>query len=170
MNNIDVHFSSAKTGEKKQDKWQTPLSVFNQLHEEFGFTLDAAAEPSSALCDKYFTEQDDALIQDWSNEIVFCNPPYSKLKQFAEKASAESRRGATVVMLVPARTDTQAFHNHLAAGEVRFIKGRLKFHQEGKEQAPAPFPSMICVMGKNVEHKMRTVMRDDLTGGTNKQK
>ncbi len=168
MSKKNVHFSSAKTGEKKQDKWETPLSVFNQLNEEFGFTLDAAAEPNTALCDKYFTEQDDALTQDWGNEVVFCNPPYSMLKDFAKKASIESQRGAKVVMLVPARTDTKAFHDHLVGGEVRFIKGRLKFLQEGQEQAPAPFPSMVCVMGENVEQSMRTVTRDDLTGRTNK--
>ena len=133
MNN-KLHFSSARTGVKQQDKWETPPEVFEQLNEEFNFTLDAAAETETALCDYYFTEDDDALYQDWNNQVVFCNPPYSKLKEFAHKANEEAKKGATVVMLVPARTDTRAFHESLAGGEVRFIKGRLKFQQNGKEQ------------------------------------
>ncbi|MEW6984315.1 phage N-6-adenine-methyltransferase [Colwelliaceae bacterium 6471] len=160
--NKKVHFSSARTGENKKDKWQTPPDVFKQLDKEFNFTLDAAAEENTALCDKFFTEEDDALTQDWSGETVFCNPPYSKLKAFAEKARRESDNGTQVVMLVPARTDTKAFHENLASGEIRFIKGRLKFRQNGKAQDPAPFPSMVCIMGPDVNPNMTTVTKDNL--------
>ena len=163
MNN-KLHFSSARTGVKQQDKWETPPEVFEQLNEEFNFTLDAAAETETTLCDYYFTEDDDALCQDWNNQVVFCNPPYSKLREFAHKAKEEAEKGATVVMLVPARTDTRAFHDSLAGGEVRFIKGRLKFQQNGKEKDPAPFPSMVCVMGPDIKPFMRTVNRGNLKG------
>ncbi len=169
MKNNSVHFSSAKTGSKSQDKWQTPPAVFKQLDDEFNFTLDAAAEPETALCRRYFTEDDNALSQDWGGETVFCNPPYSQLKQFAEKANAEAKKGATVVMLVPARTDTKAFHEHLAGGDVRFIKGRLKFLQSGTELNSAPFPSAVCVLGSNVKKGMRTVTRDNLSGDVEKE-
>jgi len=162
--NKTLHFSSAKTGEKQQDKWQTPATVFEQLDEEFNFTLDAAAEPETALCDYYFTAEDDALYQDWNGETVYCNPPYSKLRPFAVKAKEEAEKGATVVMVVPARTDTRAFHESLAGGEVRFIKGRLKFLQNGQEQDAAPFPSMVCVLGPSVKQNMRTVAKDSLGG------
>jgi hypothetical protein len=67
-------------------------------------------------------------------------------------------------MLVPARTDTRAFHESLADGDVRFIKGLLKFIQNGKEQYAAPFPSMVCVMAPDIKPNMRTVNRDDLKG------
>ncbi|PTC03192.1 phage N-6-adenine-methyltransferase [Vibrio mediterranei] len=160
--NKKLFFSSARTGSAKRDKWQTPPAVFEKLHEEFSFTLDATAEPETALCDHYFTMDDDALTQDWSHQIVYCNPPYSKLKDFAKKAQEEASKGATVVMLVPARTDTKAFHDHLSHGEVRLIKGRLKFLQEGKEQDAAPFPSMVCVMGQEVEQKIGITTQDNL--------
>ncbi|WP_418113464.1 phage N-6-adenine-methyltransferase [Vibrio scophthalmi] len=160
--NIDVMYSSARTGEKQQDRWQTPAEIFRQLNDEFHFTLDAAAEPSTALCSNYFTEQDDALAKNWGSHVVYCNPPYSKLREFARKAYEASLTGATVVMLVPARTDTQAFHHYLSKGEVRFIKGRLKFLQAGEAQNTAPFPSMICVLGAGVERKMITVHQDSL--------
>lgn len=160
---IDVMFTSARTGEKQQDRWQTPQAIFSQLNDEFHFTLDAAAESTTALCPAYFTEQDDALTQSWESQVVFCNPPYSKLKAFARKAYEESLKGVTVVMLVPARTDTQAFHHYLSKGEVRFIKGRLKFLQQGKVQNTAPFPSMVCVLGGRVEKKMFTVQQGSLS-------
>lgn len=53
-------------------------------------------------------------------------------------------------MLIPARTDTKAFHkfiNHEA--EIRFVKGRLKFSNSA---CSAPFPSMIVIFdGKKWE-------------------
>ncbi|HEQ3535093.1 TPA: phage N-6-adenine-methyltransferase [Vibrio parahaemolyticus] len=160
---LSVMYSSARTGVKLQDLWQTPPEIFNQLNQEFQFALDAAAESETALCANFFTEQEDALSQNWGNQTVFCNPPYSQLKAFARKGYEESRKGAKVVMLVPARTDTQAFHDYFSKGEVRFIKGRLKFLQNGEAQNTAPFPSMICVMGRDVEPKMVTVEQNCLS-------
>lgn len=155
--NLKVMHSSARNGDKNKDKWQTPPEVFAQLDKQYGFTLDAAAEPETALCLSYFTEEDDALVQDWSGHVVFCNPPYSKLKAFAKKAYEESLKGTKVVMLVPARTDTIAFHEYLSKGAVRFIRGRLKFLQNGQTQDAAPFPSMICVLGPGIETKWEYV-------------
>lgn len=62
-------YSSARTGEKQQDRWQTPSAIFRQLNDEFHFSLDAAAEPSTALCSNYFTEQDDALAKNWETML-----------------------------------------------------------------------------------------------------
>lgn len=51
--------------------------------------------------------------------------------------------GTTVVMLLPARTDTKAFHEFIYhKAEIRFIKGRLKF---GGSKNSAPFPSMVVI-------------------------
>ena len=63
----------------------------------------------------------------------------------ASVALAEARRGATVVCLVPARTDTLWWHEYvMRASEVRLIRGRLSF--VGAKSA-APFPSAIVVFG-----------------------
>ena len=56
-----------------QDLWETPQKFFDELNEEFHFTLDACATPENAKCEKYFTEEDNALVQDWSGNVVFCN-------------------------------------------------------------------------------------------------
>lgn len=81
---------------------------------------------------------------------VFCNPPYGrKVIEWVKKAAAEAANGATVVMLIAARTDTIAFHDYIYNKpnvEIRFLKGRLKFLDENNEAGDsAPFPSMVVI-------------------------
>ena len=136
----DVMFSTGK------DDWETPEDFFRPLDREFGFTLDACANPQNAKCKRYYTEDDDGLKQDWAGETVWCNPPYSKGKQDAwvRKCWEEGQKpNTTVVMLIPARTDTDRFQRYvLGKSEIRFVKGRIKF--VGAEHG-APFPSMVVV-------------------------
>lgn len=137
--NANVMFSS-----KKSD-WETPQDFFDKLNNEFHFMLDSCANSENAKCKKYFNIEQDGLIQDWNGETVFCNPPYGrKLKNWVQKSYDESLKpNTTVVMLIPARTDTSYFHDYiLPYAEIRFIRGRLKF---GDSQNAAPFPSMIVV-------------------------
>ena len=137
MDNIELFFSS------KTNHWSTPNELFNTLNKEFEFTLDPCATKENAKCKKYYTKKENGLIQDWSNEIVFMNPPYGReIKHWIQKAYEESLKGAIVVCLVPARTDTIYWHNYCLKGKVRFIKGRLKF---GNSKNSAPFPSAIVV-------------------------
>ena len=127
--------------------WQTPPSVFDPLHAEFRFTVDAAASHRNALLPHYWTEHDDALAQDWAGERVWCNPPYGRTqKLFIEKAA---RMEADVaVLLIPARPDTAAWHDWIfPLAEVRFIRGRLYFSEAGR----APFPSAIAIWRKSME-------------------
>lgn len=144
---MSVHFSS------KTDEWATPQDVFDLLNGEFGFDIDLAASSENAKCPSYLTKDDDALAQDWHllGSVGWCNPPYSRPLggRFIAKAAHEASMGFTTVMLIPARTDTRAFHEHIwsDAGprdgvEVRFLKGRLKF---GNATNSAPFPSMVVV-------------------------
>lgn len=82
-------------------------------------------------------------------ETVFCNPPYGRsVAEWVCKCSMEaSRKDTTVVMLLPARTDTRWFQQYiLNRAEVRFLKGRLRFETNGVPGDSAPFPSMIVVM------------------------
>ncbi len=138
--NTEVMFSSAT------DLWATPQAVFDQLNAEFIFNLDPCATPENAKCANYFTIDIDGLSQSWGGHNVFCNPPYWKhLPRWVKKAYEESKKpNTTVVMLIPARTDTRYFHEYIyhKAKEIRFIKGRLKF---GESKNSAPFPSMVVV-------------------------
>jgi phage N-6-adenine-methyltransferase len=130
----------------KTDEWSTPQDFFDELNKEFNFTLDPCATPENAKCEKYYTKEDDGLKQDWSGETVFCNPPYGRaIKDWVKKCYEESKKpNTTVVMLIPARTDTSYFHDYIyhKAKEIRFIRGRLKF---GNAKNSAPFPSMVVI-------------------------
>lgn len=150
-NKQSVHFTS------KSQTWNTPPVLFNQLNDLWKFTLDVACLPDSALCEKFFTPDDNGLEQNWGNEICWMNPPYNDIKTWTKKAVDAYNKGATVVTLIPARTDTQACQNNLFphASITCFIKGRLKFDNpsnDGTHQtlSSAPFPSMLVVLDKNL--------------------
>lgn len=135
--------------------WCTPQQFFDELNKEFCFELDAAATDKAAKCRKYFTPETDGLNNSWdANGAVFCNPPYGReIGKWVKKAHEESQKGTTIVLLIPARTDTSYFHDYIyGKAEIRFIRGRLKFTDEdGRVYDPAPFPSMVVVyngMGK----------------------
>ena len=137
---LKMMFSSAT------DMWATPQSFFDELNNEFHFTLDPCATKANAKCNKFYTIDEDGLQQDWKGEVVFCNPPYGKMiSSWVRKCSQESKKpNTTVVALLPARTDTRYFHDYIygKAKDIRFIKGRLKF---GDSKNSAPFPSMVVV-------------------------
>ncbi|MBY6879736.1 adenine methyltransferase [Clostridium botulinum] len=128
------------------DLWATPQDFFDKLNKEFNFDLDPCATHENAKCSKYFTKEIDGLKQDWQGYKVFCNPPYGRvLKDWVKKCYEESLKpNTTVVMLIPARTDTKYFHEYIyhKVKEIRFVKGRLKF---GDAKNSAPFPSMVVV-------------------------
>lgn len=136
--NKDVMFSS------KTDLWETPQKLFDELDQEFHFTLDVCALPENAKCEKFYTPDDDGLSKPWDG-VVWCNPPYGRQigKWVLAGLDASRCRKSTVVMLLPARTDTRWFHDCiLGKAEIRFIRGRLKF---GNAKNSAPFPSMIVI-------------------------
>ena len=139
MSNLKTLLSS------KDMTWETPQDFFDELDKEFHFTLDPCSTVETAKCKKFYTKEDNGLIQDWSGRTVFCNPPYgSQIKHWVKKCHDESSR-AKVVMLIPARTDTKYFHEYIYKKkntEIRFIKGRLKF---SNSKNSAPFPSMIVI-------------------------
>ena len=133
----DIHYSS------KSNEWATPQDFFDKLNAEFHFTLDVAATQENAKCEKYFTVETDGLNQSWIGQTCWMNPPYGReIGKWIEKAYKESIKGVTVVCLIPARTDTTYWHEFVMKGEIRFIKGRLKF---GSSKLNAPFPSAIVI-------------------------
>ena len=146
---------------KASDEWATPQVFFDALHAEFEFGLDVAASVENRKTAVYFGPDhddescQDALVQPWTiaadGHTCWMNPPYSQCRAFIEKAAREASQGATVVALVPSRTDTKWWHSAVYDAalrafrpgvEVRFVKGRLKFG-EGKNSAP--FPSVVIV-------------------------
>ena len=134
---LNVHFMT------KTNEWATPKETYLALDREFCFTLDPCCTHLNAKCVQHFTVDEDGLSRDWGHEVVFMNPPYGRqIYSWMKKAHESSISGATVVCLVPARTDTKWWHEFAMMGEIRFLKGRLKFN-EGKNGAP--FPSAVVV-------------------------
>lgn len=125
------------------NEWATPQSFFNELNDEFHFTLDPCSTHDNAKCVNHYTIEDDGLSKNWGGQVVFCNPPYGRELPKWVKKCYEERHRAVVVMLIPARTDTRWFHDYIYnKAEIRFVKGRLKF---GDGKSPAPFPSMVVI-------------------------
>jgi site-specific DNA-methyltransferase (adenine-specific) len=129
----------------------TPRFLFDLLDAEFRFTADVAANADNHKMEPWFGPgslwREDALSEGrWAapSDAVFCNPPYGRnTPQFTERAREEARAGLTVVLLVPARTETRWWQLHCAGSEVRLVRGRLIF--EGARNQ-APFPSAIVIM------------------------
>lgn len=139
---MDVHYSSAT------DEWATPQDFYDLINAEFGFQTDVCALPSSAKCTRFYAPDDDGLAQTWTG-TCWMNPPYGgEIREWVAKAHESAMvHGATVVCLVPARVDTGWWWDHCRHGEIRFLRGRLKF---GNSDTSAPFPSALVVFSPSV--------------------
>jgi len=138
----EVMFSS------KTNEWETPQWLFDKLDKQYNFVLDPCATNENHKCKCWYGEWENGLIQNWTKYgTVFMNPPYGReIGKWIKKAYEESLKGATVVCLLPARTDTKWFHDYIyGKAKIEFIKGRLKF---GRSENSAPFPSMIVILGE----------------------
>lgn len=125
--------------------WATPRQLFEMLDREFLFALDACADSTNHKCANYIDEQMDAFRQNWATlsngRAIWMNPPYGRgIGKWIQKARSEP---ATVVCLVPARTDTSWWHDYCMKGEVRFLRGRLEF--DDLKRGRCPFPSAIVI-------------------------
>jgi phage N-6-adenine-methyltransferase len=128
-------------------EWATPPEVFDPLHREFGFTLDACATAANTKVPAFFSERDNGLEQSWVGERVWMNPPYGKeVYAWTRKAREESRH-ALVVGLLPASTDLSWWHDDVVAvgAEVRYLRGRVRFLTDGPYRASGFFPSVVVV-------------------------
>jgi phage N-6-adenine-methyltransferase len=160
MKGQEALFSSS-TKDAWRDEWQTPKWLFDQLNNEYHFNVDAAATYGNHLCEGFFTKiNPDALSINWYSAANFrqrfwLNPPYSKIAAFMNKAYEESLKGATVVCLIPARTDTRYWHDYcMKASEIRFIKKRVKFDNPaapaGLKISSATFPSAVVIFDERM--------------------
>jgi len=148
MVDFDTKFQS-----KRQD-WETPDSLYDQLHQEFNFNFDLAASLNNSKCDKFYTQDDNALNQKWVGRC-WCNPPYggakeNKLANWVSKGDAETKNSESiVVMLIPARTNTKWWHKYcMTATEIKLLCGRPKF---SNSKHGLPQPLAVVVFSKHSE-------------------
>lgn len=100
------------------EEWETPQELFDELDKEFHFDLDPCATKENAKCFFFFTKEINGLKQDWASSPlekinIFMNPPYKSCPEWIKKAFLESQKGITIVVLIPARTDTKYFHRYI---------------------------------------------------------
>ena len=128
------------------DMWSTPIDFFDDYNAVYHFDVDVCATAENALCAKFYSPEDDGLSKEWYG-TCWMNPPYGReIGKWMKKAYESSLHGATVVCLVPARTDTAWWHEYAMKGEIEFIRGRLKF---GSSKNSAPFPSAVVVFQRS---------------------
>ena len=149
---------------KRNDEFPTPQDFFDELDAEFHFDLDPCSTDENAKCERHFTREQDGLKQEWTGR-VWMNPPYGReCGKWVKKAFESVYGGGTaelVVCLLPARTGSPWFHDYCLKGEVRFVRGRLKF--DGTPYN-APFDVMVIVFRKGDKHGLRTADKADSDG------
>lgn len=133
----------------KVDDRRTPRSLWEPLNEEFGFTLDVAASAENALCDRFYSLEDNAFHHHWPG-VVWCNPPYSGLDVWVAKAWEELAfdpgvGSDVIVMLLPANRTEQGWwqdyiepYRRQGKLEVRFLRGRLRFDTPDHDYTAQP--------------------------------
>lgn len=127
------------------DRATTP-DLFASIEAEFGpFTVDVAASDENAKCARYFTRADNGLSMPWHREAVWCNPPFSRVRPWVEKAWAESPGCPVIVLLLPANRTEQGWWQDLVEPyrdrpgsplAVRFLRGRPRFLAPGETEVP----------------------------------
>ena len=138
--------------ENSHSDWWTPRELIVVVDNEFYFDLDAAASSENAVCERFISKEQDALIIPWDGDAVWCNPPYGQgyhntIAPFIQRGYEQClEHHNTIVMLLPAYTDPKYFKNFcMKAHEIRFLTGRLAFLDGGKSKMSARFPSMLVI-------------------------
>lgn len=146
----------ATTALSPLDEWGTPPWLFDRLAQEFRFTIDVCGtRHNTTVPGNFISPTEDGLSVSWAGRsrggAAWCNPPYGSmaLKSWMRKARLEAAR-MTVVCLIPARPAQRFWWDHVIRGEIRFLKGHLKYLRNGVEGGWAPFPSAVVIFGPRI--------------------
>lgn len=169
------------------DQWRTPESLFWGINAMFGpITLDLFADADNAKCDAYYTAEDNALTQDWSERLkelggaAYANPPYSRAKEYEgqyvtgmrhiiDHAMAMRDKGGRYIFLIKAATSEVWWPEE--ADHVAFIRGRIGFDlpvwfkpaDEKQKPTGAFFAGAVVILDKQwCGPAISYVTRDDL--------
>lgn len=126
------------------------LEWCRRIAEVEAFTLDVAACEAAHCAPEWFGIETNGLLQMWSGN-VWCNPPFSSIDAWVEKAWSEWRareaRGLrSISMLLPATRTEQPWWQRLVeryrdrggALSVHFLPGRPRFRRPGSAELGAP--------------------------------
>jgi phage N-6-adenine-methyltransferase len=133
------------------DEWQTPDRLFQFLNRHYHFTVDVAATAQNKKVRKFYDKARDGLKQDWANEIVFMNPPYSEAGKWTKRAQASAKAGAVVVAMLPNRSASGWFRDHVVPDAlIVLLHGRIPFFRRETRRpditmSGAPFASILAI-------------------------
>lgn len=144
---VDNHNTNTPKGEK--DRAQTPIWFMQALAARFDFVpdLDVCAEGRTAKASAYYSidEGCNSLVLPWAPKN-WCNPPFSNIKPWIEKAHAEAQSGAVTFMIFPdcpevgycRRSFELATHIYHMPFRMRFLRpdGTPFLDNKGKEAGP----------------------------------
>lgn len=131
----------------------TEPSLFAELDGRYQFTVDVAAAKHNAKCARFYDRATNGLSQSWACERVWCNPPYSAIRPWIEKAWVEVDADV-VVMLLPANRTEQGWWADLVEPErdrggvlrTSFIRHRRPFLVPGEPKSVhVPFGLVVLI-------------------------
>ncbi|HET9954140.1 MAG TPA: DNA N-6-adenine-methyltransferase [Polyangiaceae bacterium] len=139
-----------RPSESKQD-YATPRALIRAVEHRFGpIAWDLAAHKDNAVCDLWIGEQQDSLGVRWASELgglLWLNPPFDRIEDFARKCAREAREGARILMLTPASVGANWFWDYCSPSRdalVLALTPRLTF--EG-ETDPYPKDCVVSAYG-----------------------
>lgn len=146
----------ARGADNAKDGLATDPEFFGALDKRFHFTVDVAASERNTKCERFFDRESDGLAQPWTGETVWCNPPYSTIRPWLEKAWEESPSCPAIVMLLPSNRTEQKWWQELVEPfrdrpgsplTVEFLPGRLRFIAPDRERVgPNERPPFGCCL------------------------
>ena len=143
----EIHFSS------KSVEHYTPSNLVQAIQNFYNGVIDLdpcsnTDSPNVPACFHY-NKSMNGLTLPWAGK-VYVNPPYGRniIDKWVEKAVVEyqAQRAREILLLLPARTDTQWF-KLLNSYARLYFEGRLKFLASENKDNSAPFPSMLVYLG-----------------------
>ena len=128
-----MSLSGHQSAAMKSDTWLTPPDWLERLG---AFDLDPCCptEMPWPTASRMLTKADDGLSADWAGR-VWLNPPFGRAAASWLSKLASHGNG---IALIPARTETAMFFDHVwpkAAG-ICFVRGRPHFHRQDGSRAP----------------------------------
>lgn len=144
---------------KSLQSYGTPRVFLDAVERRFGrIQWDLAANETNAICDLWIGERQNSLLVSWAEScsgLLWLNPPFADIDPWAKKCAVEARRGARILLLVPASVGANWYWEHVAPhASVLALAPRLMFdgHVSKKTGKPEPYPKdlILAVYGSGV--------------------
>lgn len=157
-------YNGSKTPNAIRDSFSTPEYLYWYYNRGFEFVLDVAADAVNHKCEQFYSIEDDALNLPWAKSN-WCNPPYSNIQPWVDKAIVEMEQGNTTVMLIPADTSVEWFSTAFNNARTEFITGRISFinASTGKPQSGNNKGSVVFIFEPTpTGSKVNLIRRKDI--------